>query len=336
MLLSAAISFTGALYQVLPRKPEENNRIRRTVSQGQQRDIVFWLAIADLLACSGILVRSAVWLSGYHPHNIQNDTLHTFSYIFCAVSSAWIQYFYIVTYVWTFNYALDVFLTVRNKSSLPCLYHSLAWMIPAVLCAGGLLSLYFPSFQQCHIRSMVHMLPHYLSTYAPILIVMVTNPILYSWTSKLTKRAIAHSRAQFTDFERKILRSVTEKFFLITLVFYICWLPNIVNGILTIIQLHTHVPDGLVIGVWAFMAIVNPMQALLNTLVYKGFASWKNITLPGKLKKSQIVTIQEKEENFGETLTKSYGDEFIGSGRNSDTAPMLKPLNFRDDYFRDL
>jgi len=64
---------------------------------------------------------------------------------------------------------------------------------------------------------------------------------------------------------------VRIKFFAINAAFYVCWLPNLINGLL-LWTLWFKLPVRVVISLWYLMALTNPMQALLNSLVYR---RWK-------------------------------------------------------------
>ncbi|XP_077865382.1 G-protein coupled receptor 143-like [Saccoglossus kowalevskii] len=149
-IVSSSLSILGAVYTLLPRKVPENARRRTSIGQDRQRKIIDWLAVADFLACIGILVRSSVWLGRYDYFKKIPITAHgeSFDRIFCALSGAWIQYFYITTYFWTLCFAVDVLLLMRNRTSEMWLYHVLSWLISAVLCVDGLISLYFPSLSR--------------------------------------------------------------------------------------------------------------------------------------------------------------------------------------------
>lgn len=55
---------------------------------------------------------------------------------------------------------------------------------------------------------------------------------------------------------------------MINLVFYICWLPNLICGITLWTMWHA-LPERFLISIWYIMAIINPLQAFFNTLVYR-------------------------------------------------------------------
>lgn len=61
---------------------------------------------------------------------------------------------------------------------------------------------------------------------------MILNPVLYFSLSYDVEIIISRSLAQFTNKERQIVDVIKLKFLLINFSFYLCWLPNLVNGIL--------------------------------------------------------------------------------------------------------
>ncbi|XP_030846831.1 G-protein coupled receptor 143 [Strongylocentrotus purpuratus] len=83
------------------------------------------------------------------------------------------------------------------------------------------------------------------------------------------KESITHvKRGVYTDREREVEKQVKKKFLKIVIVLEICWLPNVINGIM----LLSRVPFDMKFYpiIWILMAILNPLQAFLNTLVYWG------------------------------------------------------------------
>lgn len=58
--------------------------------------------------------------------------------------------------------------------------------------------------------------------------------------------------AQMTNRERKLVQTVRLKFALINITYYICWIPNIINGIL-LWTLWFELPVKLIITLWFIM-----------------------------------------------------------------------------------
>ncbi|MEJ1281254.1 hypothetical protein NN561_012203 [Cricetulus griseus] len=61
------------------------------------------------------------------------------------------------------------------------LYHIMAWGLAVLLCVEGAVMLYYPSVSRCE-RGLDHAIPHYVTTYLPLLLVLVANPILFHKT----------------------------------------------------------------------------------------------------------------------------------------------------------
>jgi len=265
-LASSFIGILGAAYQLLPRSetPLAHRWYSMTSSRG--RHIIQWLALADLLASLGVFLRSLLKI---------NDFLYPMSnapITVCAIFAAWIQYFYCVTWLWTLSYAVDMFLALREKPGHPTLYHLVCWLLPSVLTATGLATLYLPN-ADCHNlgpeeSAFVRILPNYLLTYLPMVTVMVVNPILYLCSISAVTSLISQGLAQYTRKERAIVDAIRIKFGLILLVFYVCWLPNLVNSALLWTEWYD-LPTKAVNILLYTMAALNPMQALLNSLVYR-------------------------------------------------------------------
>ncbi|KAK7870727.1 hypothetical protein R5R35_009879 [Gryllus longicercus] len=268
-VISSFIGILGALYQVLPKTSAKIPHRWQTFSALRGRQIVIWLAIADFLASIGVFTRSTLWLN---LQSIVEESDDTSNVLICAITSAWIQYFYTATWLWTLCYAIDMRLVLKEKEGHPTFYHVVAWTVPAILTSLGLLVLYFPD-ANCHnlnslSSALFHILPNYFATYVPIAVVMIANPVLYMSSSQDVERLISMSFNQFTSKERELVDAIKLKFCLINFVFYFCWLPNILNGIL-LWTLWFNLPESIIIGLWYVMAVTNPLQALCNSLVYR-------------------------------------------------------------------
>ncbi|XP_053592865.1 G-protein coupled receptor 143 [Microplitis demolitor] len=278
-LFSSVIGIFGAIYQILPKEEYR----WQNFSLSRSRRIIVWLAVADLFASLGIFIRSALWIN-YKPIMPTNDTT---SVILCALSSAWTQYFYMSTWIWTMCYAIDMKLLLSERPSKYGWYHAASWILPAVLTTFGLTILYIPK-ANCHesvtmTAAILRILPNYCVTYLLLGIVMIVNPVLYISSTKDLQNAVICSMAQMTGRERKLVQTIQVKFAMINLVYYICWVPNLINGIL-LWTLWFHLPVKVIIALWYIMAVTNPLQAFFNALVYqrwgkreKFFSWWKKL-----------------------------------------------------------
>ncbi|XP_072943550.1 G-protein coupled receptor 143-like [Epargyreus clarus] len=301
-LVSSTIGILGSIYQIFPCLVPTDSQRLYSYSSSRGRRIIIWLAVADLLASFGVLVRSSLWLRYKNIMPMPGDDV---SVLFCSITSAWTQYFYTVTWFWTLFYAIDTWLAIKGRDSHPILYHSFAWGFPMATTGIGLSILYVPN-AECHnltsvTSALYKILPNYCATYLPIAMVMIVNPIMYVLSSKNVEMAIALPLAQFTSKERRVVDALRLKFFLINVVFYVCWLPNLINGVL-VWTMWFQMPVKLIISIWYTMALINPMQALLNALVYRKWNTHERryrVTFP---------TLQ-KEFNFLDEQSPLLGSE---------------------------
>ncbi|XP_022918236.1 G-protein coupled receptor 143-like [Onthophagus taurus] len=265
-ILSSTLGVLGALYQILPREQYVYNHKWISITAIRGRKIIVWLAFSDLLASLGVLVRASHWITYRSIMPCLNDKT---SVLFCAICSAVAQYFYTSTWVWTICYTIDMKLLLLEKKSPRIYYHLAAWIIPIFLTTIGLGLLYIPN-GECHTRENVSfkILPNFLVTYVPITIVMIVNPILYSLSTKDMETVIATISGQFTSKEREVMDAIKRKFFYINLAFVLCWAPNLINGVF-IWSSWFHIPSKIIIILWYLMAVMNPLQALFNCIVYR-------------------------------------------------------------------
>lgn len=122
----------------------------------------------------------------------------------------------------------------------------------------------------CHTSSSLsdavsRILPNYLATYVAIATVMIANPCLYRCSTRDMERIITTSSGQFTSRERDIMDAIKMKFSIINVVFYICWIPNLLNGIL-LWTLWFHLPATWIISIWYIMVRPNCTLSLKNPL----------------------------------------------------------------------
>lgn len=301
-MVSSAFGILGAIYQILPRQQNINNHRWLSFTALRGRKIIIWLAVADLLAALGVFVRSAIWMNY---KNIMPGIDDNSSVLFCALSSAWTQYFYTATWIWTLCYAIDIRLILSEQETKPFYYHFSAWFIPAILTTFGLSLLYVPN-ADCHTaRSLtvafIRILPNYIATYIPITVVMILNPYLYRESTRDLERVVAYRFGQVTARERDIVDAVRVKFAVINVVFYLCWLPNLLNGLL-LWALWFHLPANIIITTWYTMALMNPLQALFNCLVYRRWTwgseklllPWAQSSTSSIKKENQETTKEEK------------------------------------------
>ncbi|CAG9854583.1 unnamed protein product [Phyllotreta striolata] len=292
-IVSSTLGILGAIYQILPREEFTHNHKWFSLSAKRGRKIIVWLAFADLLASLGVFIRSTIWISY---KNIMPSVNDDSSVVFCAISSALTQYFYTATWIWTLCYALDMRRILKQKESKTLLYHLVSWVTPAILTTIGLLLLYIPD-ADCFTPSpysvtILRYLPNYLATYAPIAAVMIANPCLYRASTRDMEELITSASGQHTIKEREIIRAIKIKFSVINIVFYVCWLPNLLNGIL-IWTLWFHF-DTSITSIWYVMALLNPLQAVFNCIVYRRWSSGtERVILPWR----QIVGVDSVGSN---------------------------------------
>ena len=165
------------------------------------------------------------------------------------------------------------------------------------------LLIYFSS--SCHdihnlSTAFFRILPNYFMNYGPIIIVFIVNPIIYYKCSNEVDRQLISS-GQFTNKERNILDVFRIKFSLINVIFYICWMPNVVNAFI-IWTMWFDLPVKLVIFTWYLMAITNPLQAFLNVLVYRQWSD-NGLSLKNFLVKFWRPKVYEVTSNISITET---------------------------------
>lgn len=95
-------------------------------------------------------------------------------------------------------------------------------------------------------------LPNYFLTFMPVVIVMVVNPVLYSVSTGYIYHIITSYMAQYSTNERRMLDLFKQRFALINLGFYLCWMPNLINAVI-VWTLWDDLPRGVMLTLWYMM-----------------------------------------------------------------------------------
>ncbi|XP_078118145.1 G-protein coupled receptor 143 [Sander vitreus] len=293
---SATLSLVFAVLQILPKRKGYRRLgqypLPRPASSSR---ILFIISICDILGCTGIIVRSSVWLglpNIFDRVSVANST-EAWPEVFCVGSAVWIQLFFSASFWWTFCYAVDVFLVVKTSAGISTiiLYHMITWGLAVLLCVEGVAMLYYPSISDCE-QGLQHAIPHYVTTYAPMLLVLVANPVFFNRTVSAVTSLLKGRQGIYTENERRLANEIKIRFFKIMLVFFICWVPNIINeSLLFYLEMQTDINDhgfrnirNASLITWFIMGILNPMQAFLNTLAFHG---WTGFEVDFRLQRSR-------------------------------------------------
>ncbi|XP_063964801.1 G-protein coupled receptor 143-like [Lytechinus pictus] len=278
VVVMSAISVLGSLYMLFPRKRYTTNldsAIRPGLMEIRQKWILFWLSFADIMACLGLIVLASesLHILVVSDKSLTNKlTSKTWKWL-CTLATAWIHFFFFATYVWITCYAIDVFLFLQKKTWKHALrfYFVISWLLPIAFLSFGLWALHRTTEPEwaCSAKKGDELLleAYYLCLFVPMVIVLILNPIIYILAVRKVSPLMRRG-GMYRDQEREVERQVKRKFLKIVIVLEICWLPNVVNGILLLSRVKPDMKGFPFI--WILMAIFNPMQAFLNTLVYWG------------------------------------------------------------------
>nr|XP_054748003.1 G-protein coupled receptor 143-like [Lytechinus pictus] len=174
-------------------------------------------------------------------------------------------------HVWDCNILIFyVLLFICRKHALR-FYFVISWLLPIAFLSFGLWALHRTTEPEwaCSAKKGDELLleAYYLCLFVPMVIVLILNPIIYILAVRKVSPLMRRG-GMYRDQEREVERQVKRKFLKIVIVLEICWLPNVVNGILLLSRVKPDMKGFPFI--WILMAIFNPMQAFLNTLVYWG------------------------------------------------------------------
>lgn len=97
-----------------------------------------------------------------------------------------------------------------------------------------------------------HLLPNHVVTYLPLVLTCLACPFLFMSAFRQAEVSLTRRYARYTTTERRLVESLKVKFIMIVLVFYLCWMPNIVNGLVLWIS-WSNLPVTWVVTNWYLM-----------------------------------------------------------------------------------
>uniref|UniRef100_A0A8U7NCC0 G protein-coupled receptor 143 n=1 Tax=Corvus moneduloides TaxID=1196302 RepID=A0A8U7NCC0_CORMO len=249
---SASISLLLTILQLLPKKGQSPRKMPKASSSST---ILLLISICDILGGLGMIFRSSVWLGfpGFIADISVSNRTDVWPSTFCVGSAMWIQLLYSAGFWWLFCYAVDSYLVVRRSAGLSC--------------ENGL----------------EHAIPHYITTYVPLLLVLVANPILFRRTVSAVASLLKGRQGIYTENERRLGTEIQMRFFKIMLVFVICWSSNIINEtLLFYLEMQPDINEmplknlrSAALITWIIMGVLNPMQGFLFTLAFYGWTGWR-------------------------------------------------------------
>ncbi|XP_019642297.1 PREDICTED: G-protein coupled receptor 143-like [Branchiostoma belcheri] len=304
-IAAAVLGLGGAGCQVV--------RWRSRLSRAAQRRrpspnpvIVFCLALSDFMACIGVIARAVGILVFDPPLEVRPGVYVPTQGITAIYVGSTIEivnlYFYSATYMWTLVYAIDITMQLKNTDVPISLYHVLCWTAPAVFVGLSMFSVFFEvpkapgqDIQQC--AAGFHLVLHYIFSYTPIVAVMLANPAIYITASRLLEITVRPMLGRYTQRERQVISAIKIKFLLIVVIFTLCWLPNVIDGVIQISLIKDDHMGDRFFALWIIEAALNPLQGLLNCLAYgpETFQQWLMGRTGWLLRSRQPVNLDTRE-----------------------------------------
>uniref|UniRef100_A0A8D2PRE9 G-protein coupled receptor 143 n=1 Tax=Zosterops lateralis melanops TaxID=1220523 RepID=A0A8D2PRE9_ZOSLA len=283
---SASVSLILTILQLLPKKGQSPRKMPKASSSST---ILLLISICDILGGLGeyqldVLAIAITDSFCSEVPQINEADEWTAELSEGSMLFMWIQLLYSAGFWWLFCYAVDSYLVVRRSAGLSTivLYHMMTWGLAVMLCVEGIALLYYPSLSSCE-NGLEHAIPHYITTYAPLLLVLVANPILFRRTVSAVASLLKGRQGIYTENERRLGTEIQMRFFKIMLVFVICWSSNIINEtLLFYLEMQPDINEMPLKNIrtaalitWIIMGVLNPMQGFLFTLAFYGWTGWR-------------------------------------------------------------
>ena len=266
---TAFLGFIGSLLQIVAWYPSlrqhETNESNRSLQP--HASIIFWLAVSDYLACVLVIVKSIAFLLIQRPdpqETVDYKAVYS-SYRLWGIPVEYAErYFYVCTYLWTFCYAVDVLLTLKNRQPKKRYYH-LVWLISALLTGTSVFWILYERTSRCTVCNRLQY-SYITSFWVPLALVMIGNPILYAASLHRYNKNL-RERGRYTTTQWQQFDAAKSKFVAMIIVFYFCWWTSFL--VLGVSVSESCKPKGEFHGTMLIIsAFFNPLQGLLNWFVY--------------------------------------------------------------------
>ncbi|GAB1599363.1 G-protein coupled receptor 143-like [Argonauta hians] len=266
-LASSSVSLVGTMFILMSRRHSTQTMSVPGLKHHPLNEAIQWLTLTDVLMVLGFFSRSILWVSGFTPYPLFPSV--SLRHMVCVAITVWIEFHCISSYLWNFTYALDILLATHGKPRLKILWPFFNLLIPAVLAASGSFSIYYPSLSTCG-GANSHEIVNYIAYFVPMAMVILGNPFFFFYTAKKVKSLVTQQHGRYSVREQVLVHSARAKFCMIIFVFIACWFPNVINAILDALNVNDSVQNAMW-AMWVLKAIMNPLQALLNAVVFRGW-----------------------------------------------------------------
>ncbi|XP_044887008.1 G-protein coupled receptor 143-like isoform X1 [Mauremys mutica] len=283
---SAALGLLGLLLQALARHRRGCGKVAGRGSESRlraARGIVAAITASSCLGTAGILSRSVLWLAG-PPGSASEPPVNGtagFAGPLCTLAVMWVQYFYTAHFWALFCYALEAVQLLRRPAGCRSLtpYYLLCWGLSSTQCLWGVQQLLSPASARCDSQrplAQALAVAHYTAAYVPLSLVLLLNPLLLNRALCAAAALLRGQTGRYTASERLQEQQLRRRFTSITVTFTACWLGNVVNDGLLLLEpawctetlrlLHVAIWTS-----WIIVAILNPMSGLLLSLALVGW-----------------------------------------------------------------
>ncbi|ESO91590.1 hypothetical protein LOTGIDRAFT_163315 [Lottia gigantea] len=321
-LVTSVVSVVGVIYLLLPRPDSD---LRNTLSTSQTRilagravrEIIHILILCDVLAVLGVITRSVVKLSVSDSINIG----------FCNFINIWIQFFYLCGYFWNIVYGVELLFSVKSADHSYMKY-VVGFLPPVLLIVLQILMVYASSSQWC-LEEGLDKLFVYLSMILPVIFVLIITPIIFYTILKSVRKSMIGSLGRFGTMEREVLNAARFKFTSIVIIFIFCWLPNLIFAVLQLFEERNMMYD-VFLAVATIQAITNPLQAILNCMVYRGWPG--ALTMCSNQSEVTSLTPSMSRSDLDGSIEVQINSLSSRLQRSTETDPILNFRNQRQSY----
>jgi hypothetical protein len=244
---SSALSFFGSLAIIL-------NYIFFTNKSQLMYKLIFYLSVADFGGSLSICISQLLLIADPDGYSL----------LLCKVFRACINFFFVSSFCWTSAISLHIFVSSKQIAQIPQIwFHVACWGIPSitttVLVTGNMFALEEQS-GWCHLQPFAM----WALWFAPLIVSFLFNAVLYLLIIiRYYNPPNSSSLSYLNERQRKVQQKIKKRITLYLFVFFLCWIWDLINNIISFIHPHMGI-----YWLWVLQSLFFPLQGFLNFLVY--------------------------------------------------------------------
>jgi len=216
--------------------------------------LIFYLSVADFGGSLSICISQLLLIADPDGYSL---TL-------CKLFRACINFFFVSSFMWTSAISLHIFVSSKQRAQIPQVwFHLVCWGIPSIS-TTVLVSAQMIELEQesgwCHLKPVAT----WTLWFSPLIISFLFDAVLYFLILfRYYNPPNTTSLSYMNERQRKLQLKTKKRITLYLFVFFLCWIWDITNNLISLINPHKSI-----YWLWVLQSLFMPLQGFLNFLVY--------------------------------------------------------------------